>query len=59
MPEINLRVKIIGGKKTSLKIYVASMSETRKPMVLANGVSICHEKIEFVIRNAIVEVAKG
>lgn len=55
MPEINLRVKIIGGKKTPLSIYVESMAINSKSITFQNGAKISNSDFESVIDSAIID----
>lgn len=53
MPEINLRVKIIGGKKTKLAVYAASMAVNEKKITFPSGLTVSDAEIETVIVTAI------
>lgn len=55
MPEINLRVKVIGGKRTDLKIYVENLSINKKEMTLKNGAVVTSNDLETVIHKAIID----
>ena len=55
MPELNFRIKIVGGKRTPLEVYVTSMSVNRKELTFKNGKIISDEELEGVIDGAIVE----
>ena len=55
MPEINLRVKIICGKRTPLEVYVESLSVNNKTLVTQDGVKFTDLEVEAVVDNAIVE----
>ena len=55
MPEINIRVQIIGGKRTDLCVYVESMAINRKTITLSNGFTISDEEIVSVIDDAIIQ----
>ena len=54
MPEMNLRVKIRGGKRTPLEVYVESLSINGKRIVLQDGFIISDAVMEGVIDNAII-----
>ena len=55
MPEINLTVKIVSGKRKPLEVYVESRSINREPIFLKSGYSLSHDEIEIVIDNAVVK----
>ncbi len=55
MPEINLRVKIICGKRTPLEVYAESMAVNTKTLVTQDGVKFTDLEVEAVVDNAIVE----
>jgi len=56
MPEINLRVKVIGGKRTPLKVIATSVAVNRKTITLKSGVTISSEELESIINNAIIKL---
>jgi hypothetical protein len=55
MPEMNFRVKIIGGKRTPLEVYVTSMSVNKKEITLGNWKTISDEELAIAIDSAIIE----
>ncbi len=57
MPEMNLIVKIKGGKRTPLAVFVNSMSVNKKTITLPDNTLLSSQKMERVIRNAIIRYA--
>jgi len=55
MPELNLRVKIICGKRTPLEVYVESQSVNSKIMKTKYGAEFLEWEIESVVDGAIIE----
>lgn len=55
MPEINFRIKIIGGKKTYTKIYVESTAVNSRTLSFKNGAIIPDTEFEAIIRKAVTE----
>ena len=54
MPEINMRVKIIGDKKTDTSIYVESTAINGRKLSFKNGAKILDTEFETIIREAII-----
>ncbi len=55
-PEINLSVKIIGGKRTPTEVYVMSKSINKKVIQFQNGSEISNHEFETWIDSAIVRM---
>ena len=55
MPEINFRVKIIGGKRTDSRVYVESMADKNKKIVFRHGTVLSSGEINVAIRDFIVK----
>jgi len=55
MPEINIRVKIIGGKRTDTYVYVQSMAVNSKSIVFKNGAKLSDSQFEAVVDKAIID----
>jgi len=58
MPEINFKVKIIGGKRTPLEVWVRRNPDI-KTIELKSGVVFNNEELESVIDYAIVNYIGG
>lgn len=56
MPEINLSVKIKGGKKTPTSVEVMSRSINKKIIQFQNGAIISDGNFESLINAAIVKI---
>ena len=59
MPEININVKVIGGKRTELKIAVERRSLKEKATTLNTGHEISTSGLEEVIFKAVVDYCTG
>jgi len=55
MPELNFRVRVVGGKRTPLEIYVTSTAVNRKKITLENGKTVSDGELETAIDSAIIE----
>lgn len=55
MPEINIAVKIIGGKRTPLEVYVKPLSENGRTITFQNGAVLSDSSFEAIIDKAIID----
>ena len=55
VPEINIRVKIIGGKRTPLEVWVTPMAVNDKKITFQNGASINASLLANIIDMAIIK----
>ena len=54
MPEINLSIKIIGGKKTDTQVFVSSKSLRRGDIEFKNGARCTYLHLEKLVENYIL-----
>ena len=60
MPEINLTVKIIGGKRTDTEVYVESRSITnKKTITFKNGARLSEDDFIDAIDSKIIDLIDG
>ena len=53
MPEINIKVKIIGGKRTPTEVYAEPMAVNSKTLTFENGAKIPDIDFAEIINNAV------
>ena len=59
MPEIIVNVKIVGGKKTPLKVWVTSKSGNPLKITFENGVVLSPNDFEIAIDKAVIDLILG
>ena len=57
MPEINLKVRVVGGKRTEFERYVDSIDN--KEITLPDGTIISSNDLEIVIDRAIIDYVEN
>jgi len=56
MAEININVKVRGGKRTKTEIFVGSSAINKRKITFANGCFISDKNLELLIYDAIRKV---